>query len=258
MLLHAVEAGAGITGTPVALLHGLFGSAMSMNRVQRVLAQSRRVLAFDMRNHGASPHEAGMDYHAMAGDVAESLAARDASPAVVIGHSMGGKAAMMTALMHPDSVARLLVSDIAPVPYPSHGAYRDYAAAMQKIVLRAGMSRADADAALAEVCLDATLRAFLLTNLRFGTEPHWRIGLDEIAGGMDQILDWQVPPGARYDGPVLFVAGELSHYIQPEHRAPIRALFPAARFVTIKGAGHWVHADAPDAFADVARGFAAG
>ena len=256
MLLHAAEAGAEQPGTPVALLHGLFGSAISMNRVQRVLAQSRRVLAFDLRNHGASPHAAGMDYQAMAGDIAESLAARDAAPAVVIGHSMGGKAAMMTALLHPESVARLLVSDIAPVPYPSHGAYRDYAATMQKMPLRTGMSRADADAALAEVCPDATLRGFLLTNLRFGAAPYWRVGLDEIIDGMDQILDWRAPPGARYDGPVLFVAGALSHYILPEHRAPIRALFPAARFVTIKGAGHWVHADAPDAFADVARGFA--
>ena len=258
MLLHAVEAGASHPGTAVALLHGLFGSAISMSRVQRVLAQTRRVLAFDLRNHGASPHEAGMTYGAMAEDITGSLAARDGSPAVVIGHSMGGKAAMMTALMHPECVARLLVSDIAPVPYPSHGAYRDYAAAMQKMPLHAGMTRADADAALADVCQDATLRAFLLTNLRFGAEPYWRIGLDEIADGMNQILDWQVPAGARYDGPVLFVAGELSHYIQPEHRALIRELFPAARFVTIKGAGHWVHADAPDAFADVARGFAAG
>lgn len=250
MILHVVEMG---DGPAVALLHGLFGAARNLGAVQRRLAKRFRVLALDLRNHGDSPHAPGMGYAALAGDVLETLARAGALPAALIGHSMGGKAAMRAALDQPDVVTRLLVADIAPVPYPP--GFGAYARAMAALPLAPGLTRAEADAALATAVPDAGVRGFLLQNLRLGAAPAWRIGLAEITAGLADIEGWEAPPGATYTGPSLFVAGARSTYIQPGHRPAIRALFPVARFVTLKDAGHWLHSDNPEGFVAVAEAF---
>jgi pimeloyl-ACP methyl ester carboxylesterase len=250
MILQTIEAG---QGPPVALLHGLFGTARNLGVVQRALAPRFRVLAMDMRNHGASPHAAQMDYAAMAADVLETLAQHAALPAAVVGHSMGGKAAMVVALARPEHVGRLLVADIAPVAYEHHNL--DLVAALEAIPLTPGLSRPSADAALAPAVPDAGLRAFLLQNLVPGAHPHWRIGLHEIAAAMPSIEGWDAPADAVYRGPTLFVRGAESDYVAAEHRPVIRALFPAARFVTLKNAGHWLHADNPAGFIGVVEAF---
>lgn len=250
MILHAVEAG---QGEPVVLLHGLFGAARNLGTVQRALAPRFRVIALDLRNHGASQHAADMDYPAMATDVLETLAALDALPAALIGHSMGGKAAMLASLTRPEAVSRLLVADIAPVQYV-HGNER-LTAALLALELSPGLSRPAADAALADAVPDASMRGFLLQNLVFGEQPHWRIGLIEIARAIPALEGWQAPADGRYDGPTLFVAGALSDYLRTEYRPAIRALFPRARFVTLKNAGHWVHVDNPSGFVSVLEGF---
>jgi len=118
-----------------------------------------------------------------------------------------------------------------------------------------GMTRAEADAALADAVPEAGMRAFLLQNLQFGQTPHWRIGLQEIIGGFADIEAWDAPSHAQYDGPALCIAGASSHYVRPEHRPIIRALFPRARFVTLKNAGHWLHADNPAGFIAVVEAF---
>ncbi len=250
MILHATEMGA---GPPVALLHGLFGAARNLGAVQRRLAKRFRVLALDLRNHGDSPHAPGMSYGALAGDVLETLARADALPAALIGHSMGGKAAMRAALDRPEAVTRLLVADIAPVPYPP--GFGAYASAMAALPLAPGLTRAEADAALSPAVPDAGVRGFLLQNLRLGAIPVWRIDLAEIIAGLADIEGWATPPGAAYPGPTLFVAGARSSYVQPAYRPAIRALFPAAWFVTLKDAGHWLHADNPEGFIAVAEAF---
>jgi esterase len=253
MILHTIESG---QGPPVALLHGVFGSARNLGVAQRALAPHFRVLAMDLRNHGASPHAATMDYNAMAADVLETLDQRAALPTALVGHSMGGKAAMMAALLHPDQVTRLVVADIAPVAYEHHNA--EIAGALAAIPLTPGLTRAAADAALAEAVPDAGLRAFLLQNLVPGAHPGWRIGLPEIAAAMPVIEGWDAPPpGAVYRGATLFVAGAASDYVRQEDRPAIRALFPAARFVTLKNAGHWLHADNPAGFIGVLEAFLA-
>jgi pimeloyl-ACP methyl ester carboxylesterase len=163
---------------------------------------------------------------------------------------------MRVALTAPEAVARLLVSDIAPVVYDPASA--DYAAAMAALPLTGGLTRKAADALLAHTVADPGVRAFLLQNLVFGDTPHWRIGLAQIVAAMPAIGDWPaLPEGAVYQGPALFVAGARSDYIRPEHRARIRALFPAARFVAVKDAGHWVHADNPAGFMGVLEAFLA-
>ena len=253
MRLNAIEAGLG--DPPLVLLHGLFGSARNFGTVQRAFARHRRTIALDLRNHGASPHAADMRYATVAADVRHTLQELNALPAVLLGHSMGGKAAMQLALAEPDSVARLIVADITPVPNPPH--LRATAQAMAALPLAAGMTRAEADAALADAVPDAGMRAFLLQNLRTGASPAWRIGLSEIIAAFADIEAWDAPADPRYAGPTLFIAGATSDYIRPEHRPLIRAWFPRARFATLKNAGHWLHADNPAGFIDLVEAFLA-
>ena len=250
MILHATEAG---QGDNVVLLHGLFGSARNFGAVQQQLARRCRVIALDLRNHGASPHDGDMHYTAMAADVLQTLDRLSALPATLLGHSMGGKVAMQAALAQPDAVARLVVADIAPVAYPPH--HRAIAEAMASLPLSPGMTRAQAGGALSEAVPDAGMRAFLLQNLQLGAAPAWRIGLTEIIAALPVVEGWQAPADARYGGSTLFMAGAASDYIRPEHRPAIRALFPNARFVTLKNAGHWLHAENPSGFVAVVEAF---
>ncbi len=189
MILNAIQSG---EGPPVVLLHGLFGSARNFGAIQRALAPRFRVIALDMRNHGDSPHEAGMRYPALAADVQATLRGIGVEQAAVIGHSMGGKAAMALALTTPGVVNRLLVADIAPVPY-QHG-NTGVAEAMQAITLTPALTRQQADAALEPAVPRPDVRAFLLQNLRFGASPRWRIGLNEIAAAIPDLEGWDRHP----------------------------------------------------------------
>jgi esterase len=249
LLLNHIETGA---GAPVILLHGLFGSARNFGAVQRALTPLFRVIAMDARNHGASPHASGMHYATLAADVLQTMDALGVAQAAVIGHSMGGKIAMTLALTAPERVGRLLVADIAPVPY-THG-NNDVAAAMRAVPLHPALTRAEAETALAGAVPVPTVRAFLVQNLQLGPQPHWRIGLDEIAAAIPDLESWESSPGS-YSGPALFVSGARSDYVLPEYRPAIRALFPAARFVSVKNAGHWLHADNLAGFLSVVEAF---
>lgn len=254
MILALTEDG---DGPPLVLLHGLFGAGQNWGAIRRALAPRYRVLAPDLRNHGASPRAAAMDYPTLADDVAETLDAAGVARAAVLGHSMGGKVAMALALAHPQRVERLVVADIAPVRYrPS---LRGYIEAMQSLPLRPWLTRREADAHLAATIPEGGIRAFLLQSLRFEADPPaWRLGLAELAAAMPAIEDFAPPPGARYDGPVLVMGGELSGYIRPEHHAAFRALFPRVAFTTIPKAGHWVHAENPQGFLAALEPFLAG
>jgi pimeloyl-ACP methyl ester carboxylesterase len=249
MILNAIQSG---EGPPVVMLHGLFGAARNFGAIQRGLAPRYRVIALDMRNHGDSPHAVDMRYPTLAADVRETLQAMGIETAAVIGHSMGGKAAMAMALQWPASVGRVLVSDIAPVSY-EHG-NTTYTSAMQAIPLTPGLTRRDADAALGQAVPDQTLRPFLLQNLRLGAQPAWRIGLEEIAAAVADLEGWVALPGV-YEGPSLFVRGANSDYVLAEHRPLIRSQFPRAHFLAIKNVGHWVHADNPSGFLSVVEAF---
>ena len=240
MILNTISMG---DGPPVLLLHGLFGQARNFASLQRHLAENLRVIALDLRNHGASPHAPGMSYRTMAADVLETMTALDLPSCPIIGHSMGGKTAMAAALLAPERVSKLIVMDVAPVRYGPH--FAAIVAAMQRIDLVPGLTRAQADATLADAEPDPGTRKFLLSNLLLGGVPQWRVGLAHIAADMPDISDWPFADEA-YPGPVLFVLGGQSRYVRPEHRPGILRHFPRARFVTIKNAGHWVHADDPE------------
>ena len=251
MRLNAVEAG---QGAAVVLLHGLFGSAQNWAGVQKRLASAeRRVIALDLRNHGASEHDEVMDYPTMAADVVETLATLGALPVAILGHSMGGKVAMLLALQHPAAVRRLVVADIAPVPYPPR--LRQTVAGLQAVPLRLGLTRREADGVLAESQPDPVMRGFLLQNLRFDSDPpRWRLGLAQIAEAMPGLEGFPAVQGS-FAGPTLVVNGGASDFVLPEYLPRVRALFPAARFATLAGAGHWLHAEQPAAFLAVVEPF---
>jgi pimeloyl-ACP methyl ester carboxylesterase len=234
-------------GPPLVVLHGLFGSARNWATLGKRLAATHRVHALDLRNHGGSPWAETMTYPEMAADVIAHLDAAGWQRAALLGHSMGGKVAMAAALHHPGRIERLVVADIAPVPYPPQRLAT--VEAMQALDLARIARRGDADAALAEAVPDAGERQFLLQNLVLeGGGARWRLNLAAIAADMDAISGFPVPPGAAYHGPALFVAGGRSDYVRPEHEATIRTLFPRAQLARIAEAGHWLHAERPAEF----------
>ncbi|MFV0515210.1 MAG: alpha/beta fold hydrolase [Jhaorihella sp.] len=235
---------------PLVIAHGLFGSARNWGVIARRLSDERQVIAVDMRNHGTSPRSERHDYPAMADDLAEVIAAAGGM-ADVTGHSMGGKAAMMLALRHPGLVRRLVVADIAPVAY-THSQL-PMIAAMRAVDLSAVTRRSEAEAQLAAQGVERALQSFFTQSLDLAGR-RWRLNLDALAAEMDKIMSFP-RTDARWDGPALFLSGGESDYVRSEHRPAIKALFPAARFARIPGAGHWLHADRPREFEAAVRAF---
>jgi pimeloyl-ACP methyl ester carboxylesterase len=252
--LEAVEYGA---GPPLAILHGLFGSGRNWAGVAQRLAAHHRVIALDLRNHGASPWADRMDYGEMAGDVRTTMLASGHRRFALVGHSMGGKAAMVLALGQGAAVERLAVVDIAPVAYPP--AHLAHVRAMRALDLRGLKRRSEADTRFAPDVADPAERAFLLQNLVFEDgKAHWRLNLAAIERQMPHLVGFPaMPPGAAYHGPALFISGGRSGYLCAEHEPEIRRLFPNARISRIAEAGHWLHAEQPQAFLDIVEPFLA-
>jgi esterase len=236
----------------LVIAHGLYGSGRNWGVIARRLADRRDVVAVDMRNHGESPRFPTQGYPEMAGDLAEVIESLG-PPVDLLGHSMGGKAAMQLALTRPDLIRRLIVADIAPVAY-THDQTRN-ARAMAELNLAQITTRAEADAALAERIDDPALRAFFLQSLDLRQQPpRWRLNLPVLEAEMPKIVGWPGTQGV-FDHPALFLTGAESHYVRPEHREVIRALFPKARFAKIPGTGHWLHAEKPREFEETVRVF---
>jgi esterase len=242
------------TAAPTLVIaHGLYGSGRNWGVIARRLADRREVVAVDMRNHGDSPRFATHSYPEMAADLAEVIETLGPQPVDLLGHSMGGKASMHLALTRPDLIRRLVVADIAPVPY-THDQTRN-ARAMASLDLTRITTRAEADAALAEKIDDPALRAFFLQSLDLRQHPpRWKLNLAVLEAEMAKIVGWPGTVGS-FDHPALFLTGANSSYVQPEHRETIRTLFPKARFARIPGAGHWLHAEKPREFEETVRVF---
>ena len=238
---------------PLVIAHGLFGSGRNWGFIARRLADRRNVVTVDMRNHGDSPRADTQSYADMAADLAEVMTTIDQT-VDLMGHSMGGKAAMQVALTQPNLIRRLVVTDIAPVSY-THDQTR-HIDAMMSVDLSAVAARAGADAALTVAGVDdAALRAFFLQSLDLRSiPPRWKLNLPVLKSEMPKIIGWPGTEG-RFLGPALFLTGAESHYVRPEHRETILVLFPKARFASIPGAGHWLHAEKPREFTETVRVF---
>ena len=264
----AVGAPEGLAGTTygdhgprLVLLHGLFGQGRNFTGVARSLATDARVTLLDLPDHGRSPWSSTFSYVAMADQVADHLAA--AAPGerwTVAGHSMGGKVAMLVALRHPALVERLCVVDVAPVPTSAVSSFGTYVEALRRVDLATLHDRATAEQVVAETVPDPVIRGFLLQNLRRegsgGTARwRWQMNLALLGDHLDAIADWPRGPWDRYDGPVLWLAGAESDYVQASYAPAMRALFPRVRLVRVKNAGHWVHADQPAVFSSALHRF---
>lgn len=230
------------------IAHGLFGSARNWGVVSKRLSDIRQVTAVDMRNHGVSPWFQTQSYTDMAGDLAAVLPQKSD----VLGHSMGGKAAMVMALKYPDKINKLVVADIAPVTY-AHTQIGPIDA-MRGVNLSDISSRGDVLAQMQG--LEPGVPEFLTQSLDM-KEKRWRMNLEVLATEMDKIIGFPEVTG-QFDGPTLFLSGANSDYVRPEHRTRIKALFPAAKFAKIPGAGHWLHAEKPREFEAAVRAFLEG
>jgi pimeloyl-ACP methyl ester carboxylesterase len=244
----------GESGPPLIVLHGLLGGHGNWHTLSRTAFQTvARVYAVDQRNHGRSPHAERIDYPSMAGDLRSFIDRHQLAPASLLGHSMGGKTAMQMALSHPGRVDRLVVVDMAPKAYPPH--HTQLLKAVARIDPTDYESRDEIDAVLAEDVPLWPIRQFLLKNLDYDGERYtWRMNLEVIRAHYDEITA-AITADTTFDGPTLFVRGGESEYVAEEDRGEIWGLFPNAKLVTIEEAGHWVHADAPDALAEVVTDF---
>lgn len=237
----------GEEGPPLIILHGLLGAGGNWHTLSRdVFSEAYRVYAVDLRNHGRSPHSDVFDYPTMADDVQQLIEEEGLAPVHVLGHSMGGKVAMQLALRHADLVDRLIVADMAPKAYPPK--HDEILEALRSLRLDQYESRKQIDRALSERIASRPIRQFLLKNLDYGGEQYrWKMNLDVIYENYDEVSA-AIESSSTFDKPTLFVRGEQSNYIEDEDRDELRRYFPKARLVTLSGAGHWLHADQPEAF----------
>lgn len=242
------------TGAPVIILHGLLGSSDNWQGIGRKLGEKFRICAVDLRNHGRSPHSERFDYAAMVEDVLEFMASQGMERAGLMGHSMGGKAAMHFALRHPDKVTKLIVADMAPKAYKgTHGPIFE---ALFSIDLGSFRERVEIDRALAARIPERAVRQFLLKNV--ARDEHgafrWKPNLPAIWRGYPG-LNTAIDVDGVFNGPTLFLRGGKSDYVSDMDGPLISKLFPQAGIAAIPDAGHWVHADAPEKFCELVAKF---
>ena len=221
-----------------------------MGVIAKRLSDQFFVITVDLRNHGDSPWLDTHNYHVMADDLVEVINSLNIKPNI-IGHSMGGKAAMVLALKRPNLVRNLIIADIAPVKYEHDQS--QFIEAMQKVDLSKVEKRSDATLALSKFVEDKSLQNFFTQSLDIKAK-RWKLNLKVLRSEMSEILSFPKIE-SEFSGHSLFLKGEKSDYIKPEHRKLIKSLFTKARFATFKEAGHWLHAEKPREFESAARLF---
>lgn len=239
-------------GQPLVLLHGLFGSADNWGIIAKHFAQSHQVICVDLRNHGRSPHHDSQTYAEMADDLMEVCDALNLERIHLLGHSLGGKVAMQFATQYPERIVKLIVVDMAIRTYADVQTY--LIDAMLAVDLTTVKTRSEVDQLLSRKIENVKVRQFLLMNLvRSNDGLQWRINLAALKANYPFIRQ-AVCQSAHYSKPSLFVRGERSDYIQDEDMAQIKTRFTHAQFATLP-TGHWVHAEAPQAFIEVVEDF---
>ncbi len=226
---------------PLVLIHGLFGSLDNLGLLARELKQDRQIIQLDVRNHGLSPRAAEMDYALMAQDVLDTLDDLNIRRFSVIGHSMGGKIAMALASQAAERVVELVVIDIAPVAYTTRH-HDDIFQALQAVSAAGITVRSEAAALMRHTLPDENVIQFLLKSFHQG---EWRFNLPVLLACYQQIIGWQPLPAAQQ--PTLFIRGSNSPYLDEKYRQTLLLQFPNARAHVVTGAGHWVHAEKPEA-----------
>lgn len=242
-------------GPAIVLIHGLFGSLDNLMSLGRQLAEHYCVVSVDLRNHGESPRAHNMSLSEMAQDVCDTMDHLGFGHFAMLGHSLGGKVAMATALLHPARVKALLVADIAPVTYGSTR-HDDVFAALCALPLHDMKSRSEALAFMQQNLHDPGIAEFLLKGLRKSPQGGFelRYNVPVLRADYQNIAQWDLA-GHQFQGPVRFIKGSESDYVTAEHASAIQQQFPNATLRAIAGAGHWLHAQKPAAFNRLAEKF---
>jgi pimeloyl-ACP methyl ester carboxylesterase len=238
MLLHYKSFG---EGKPLIILHGFLGSLDNWQSIAKELAANYQVFILDIRNHGKSFHDPKHDYASMIADVHHFIEHLGLSEVTLLGHSMGGKIAMSFALKYPLLVSHLIVVDISPKIYsPGH---EDILHALSKVNPKDLKSRQEAVDIISSYIRDSSVVQFLLKNLdRLGDGTFgWKMNLPVLIDQYNEMLDF--PSKGSFNGPTLFLKGAKSDYILSSDEENLFTLFPNAKIVSIKDAGHWVHAE---------------
>lgn len=237
----------GEKGEAIFILHGIFGMLDNWHNIARQLSETYRVFTIDARNHGQSPHSDAMNYQLMADDVIELANDLNIDQFLLMGHSMGGKTAMLCALKYPERIQKLVVVDIAPKAYkPGHIAYFK---AFEEIQWSTLSNRKEIDEALMAYENDYGVRLFLAKNIERQEEGGFAVksNIQAIKAAYEGIIG-EYPIAGVYNGPCCFILGEKSNYLLESDKAEIETHFPNASYNTVPNAGHWVHADNPLVF----------
>lgn len=237
----------GTTGTPIIILHGIFGTSDNWLGIAKAFAETNRVFLLDQRNHGQSPWSDEFDYQVMAADLLEFIKDHDLENPIIIGHSMGGKTVMQFGLNYPGIAQKIIVVDIAPKFYPVH--HTQILAGLNSVDLLAIQSRNDANEHMKRFEENEGVRQFLLKNLYRNADGQfaWRINLAVITKNID-VVGHELFVKNACETNTYFIKGGNSHYIQPEDERYIAEIFPNFELIEIPNAGHWVQADQPEAF----------
>ncbi|MBN3580953.1 alpha/beta fold hydrolase [Algoriphagus aestuarii] len=233
------------TGKPLVILHGLFGSLDNWFSIAKELEKTFTLYLVDQRNHGDSPQAEEWNYEVMVEDLKEFLDQEGLEKVFLMGHSMGGKTAMNFALSYPERVERLIVADIAPRYYPVH--HQTILEGLNAIDLKTIKSRKEADDILGQYVAELGIRQFLLKSLSRDSNGFiWKINLPVITEKINNVGE-PLDGDKKYEGPTLFLAGENSDYIQQSDLSEMENYFPEYEVEFISGAGHWLHAEQPEA-----------
>lgn len=233
--------------TPLIILHGLLGSLGNWETLARRWSEHFQVIGVDQRNHGRSFHLDEMNYEVMAGDLKELLDFLKIKKCHILGHSMGGKTAMVFALQYPEYINKLIVADI--LPSATFQGHRYLFNAMKSLPLASINSRQEADEWLQSRIVSYPIRQFILKNLNRNEsgEYQWMVNLDAIISSYEELMQFPQIGKSPFNGNTLFIKGTLSDYI-PEYgfEEKVHPLFPHAKLKSIDEAGHWLHAEKPD------------
>ncbi len=247
------------SGQPLLILHGLFGQSDNWNTLAKRFGENGfEVHTIDQRNHGLSPHSDAFSYGLMADDIKEFINVNKLQNVILLGHSMGGKTAMFFALKYKNVLDKLIVADMAPVAYKPH--HNEVLKALHSVDFKRITTRKEAEAILNEYISDFGTKQFLLKNIYWKDTANnvmdWRFDLASITKNYEEILA-EVPHDSC-NTRSLFLRGERSNYVTDAEIPGIKERFPNSSIETIPGAGHWLHAEKPDAFYDQVISFIKG
>jgi len=233
-------------GEPIIILHGLFGSSRNWRSIANKLSDSYKVITADLRNHGQSDHHESMSYFEMADDLHALIGNLCMDRVSLIGHSMGGKVAMIYALRNSEIIKQLIILDIAPITYEHK--YGKLFFAMNSLLLDSIKHRKMAEQAMDQIINDTWMSQFLLQNLvRTDQGFNWRLNLTAIEANIESISGFpDFKSNCKYDRPALFLGGVNSDFITIHHHETIRNYFPDAQIKMIEQAGHMLHIEQPE------------